>query len=236
MIYINHFKKAIFIHIPKNGGTYIGTTLVQCYGFHCYLDKLIKRRPDHDIVCKTNLFPNILTGNKLYDSAFYNRVVGLLIYCKTSDYLNELMNMNKEKWDTYTKFCFIRNPYSRVISGWKHMKISLGLSETLDEYISDTNVTDIEYGHVFMTQKKQIEDENGRCGVDIIGRFEHLEEDFQKILKSIGFNKIIHKNIKKNVSNESSCNKFVYEIKTIEKINKLFKDDFDSFHYIKISV
>jgi hypothetical protein len=116
------------------------------------------------------------------------------------------------------------------------MKISLGLSETLDEYISDTNVTDIEYGHVFMTQKKQIEDENGRCGVDIIGRFEHLEEDFQKILKSIGFNKIIHKNIKKNVSNESSCNKFVYEIKTIEKINKLFKDDFDSFHYIKISV
>ena len=60
MIYINHSKKAIFIHIPKNGGTYIGTTLVQYYGFNCYLDKLIKRRPDHDIICNTNYFPNSL--------------------------------------------------------------------------------------------------------------------------------------------------------------------------------
>jgi hypothetical protein len=236
MIYINHSKKAIFIHIPKNGGTYIGTTLVQYYGFNSYLDKLVKRRPDHDIICNTNDFPKILTGNVLYDNAFYNKVVGLLIYCKTSDYLNKSMNMDKEKWKTYTKFCFVRNPYSRVLSGWKHMKISLGLTQTLDEYIRNPNVTDIEYGHVFMSQKKQIEDENGDCGVDIIGRFEHLEEDFQNILKKIGFNRIIHKNIKKNVSNETSSDKFLYETKTIEKLNELFEDDFESFHYIKISV
>ena len=236
MIYINHSKKAIFIHIPKNGGTYIGTTLVKYYGFKCYLDKLIKRRPDHDKICNTNNYPKILKGNKLYDNAFYNRELGLLIYCKTSDYLNEVMNMNKEKWETYTKFCFVRNPYSRVLSGWTHMKISLELTEAFDEYLSDTNVTDIEYGHVFMTQKKQIEDDNGACGVDIIGRFEYLEEDFQKILLKIGFNKIIHENVKQNVSNEISTNKFVYETKTVEKINALFKEDFDSFHYIKINI
>jgi hypothetical protein len=87
-----------------------------------------------------------------------------------------------------------------------------------------------------MSQKKQIEDENGDCVVDIIGRFEHLEEDFQNILKKIGFNRIIHKNIKKNVSNEASSDKFVYEKKTVEKINELFEDDFESFHYLKISV
>ena len=116
------------------------------------------------------------------------------------------------------------------------MKISLELTEVFDEYLSDTNVTDIEYGHVFMTQKKQIEDDNGACGVDIIGRFEYLEEDFQKILLKIGFNKIIHENVKQNVSNEISTNKFVYETKTVEKINALFKEDFDSFHYIKINI
>ena len=60
MCSVNHDLKAIFIHIPKNGGTYIGTTLVQYYGFNCYLDKLIKRRPDHDIICNTNYFPNSL--------------------------------------------------------------------------------------------------------------------------------------------------------------------------------
>ena len=87
-----------------------------------------------------------------------------------------------------------------------------------------------------MNQKKQIENENVDCGVDIIGRFEHLEEDFQNILKKIGFNRIIHKSIKKNVSNEIASEKFLYETKTIEKINELFEDDFESFHYIKISV
>jgi hypothetical protein len=87
-----------------------------------------------------------------------------------------------------------------------------------------------------MSQTKQIEDEHGECGVDIIGRFEHLEEDFQKILKKIGFTKIIHKNVKKNVSNDLSSDKFVYEKKTVDKINKLFEDDFKNFHYLKINV
>ena len=43
MIYINHEKKAIFIHIPKTGGSYIGPTLVRYYGFLSYLDLITKK-------------------------------------------------------------------------------------------------------------------------------------------------------------------------------------------------
>lgn len=235
MIYINHNKKAVFIHIPKTGGSYIGPTLTKYYGFISYLPILAYRRPDHDTICKTSMLNCVLTGNPLYDNSFFNKIVGILTYCKTSDYLNEKMNMDIDKWNSYTKFCFIRNPYSRAISGWKHFNIIFNREINIFDYLNITDpmnhITDIEYGHIFMSQKKQIEDENGLCGVDIIGRFEHLEEDFRWILNKIGFQQFIHPIVKVNVSNTEEDDNVRLEVQTIRKINELFSDDFDSFHY-----
>ena len=240
MIYINHNIKAIFIHIPKTGGTYIGPTLEEYYGFTSYLSLIAHRRPDHNIVCKTQYLHKILTGNKIYDNSFFNKIIGLLLYCKTSNYLTKEMNMNEDKWKTYTKFCFIRNPYSRALSGWKHFNTIFNLNINFHDYINIPNVmnsvSDIEYGHIFMSQKRQIEDLNGECGVDIIGRFEYLEDDLRCILKSLGFNKIIHPIKKLNVSNESGIEDLILDINTVRKINELFEDDFEMFHYQKLGI
>ena len=237
MIYINHEKKAIYIHIPKTGGSYIGSTLVKYYGFTSYLSLIANRRPDHDIVCKTAFFKKVLTGNKTYDNAFFNKFLGLLLYCKTSDYFNQYMNMNSHKWQTYTKFCFIRNPYERALSGWKHFNIILNKNSAFNDYLNDKyGVSDIEFGHIFMSQRTQIMDYNGTCGVDIIGKFENLEEDFIIILNKIGFTKIVHIPKKENVSNTEGAENMVLERKTIQKLNDLFADDLELFHYKKLVV
>ena len=236
MIYINHQKKAIFIHIPKTGGTYIGPTLVKYYGFTSYLHIISKRRPDHDAICKTRYFKMILTGNPTYDNSFFNKLVGLLVYFKTSDYFNDIMNMTEEKWNTYTKFCFIRNPYDRALSGWKHIDTIFNLKSVFSNYLSQNkyNITDIEYGHIFMSQKTQIQDVDGTCGVDLIGRFENLENDFICILHKIGFEKILHTPKKENVSNKTGSENYVFEKISIKIMNEIFADDLEMFHYKKI--
>ena len=68
MIYINHDKKAIFIHIPKTGGTYIGPTLVKYYGFISYLDLTdgnLRFSPtwDYKIDYSSNLLKSFETNN-----------------------------------------------------------------------------------------------------------------------------------------------------------------------------
>lgn len=235
MIYINHELKAVFIHIPKNGGSYVGSTLEKYYHFTNYLPLLMKRRPDHHIICKTSLDSRISkTGNYIYDNSFFNRTVGLLVYCKTSKYLSEKMNMNEEKWNTYTKFTFIRNPYSRILSGWKHFNTVFNRNISLNEYLQTENVnklSNIEYGHTIMTQKKQIENIDASCGVDIIGRFEHLEEDLRHILNYLGIQTIKHPIEHINVSNTETYDNIVFESTAIQFINYWFREDFNTFHY-----
>jgi len=235
MLFINHEKKAIYIHIPKTAGTYIGKMLMKYYGFTSYLKLLLKRRPDHDIVCQTYRFKNVPTKTGKSNNTHYNKLMGLLVYCKTSDYINKICNMDANKWQTYTKFCFIRNPYDRVQSGVKYLTKTVKNELSVDDYIrlDPLDVSDIEYGHVFMTQKTQIQDIDGKCGVDVIGRFENLEEDFRRILNLIGFTKIVHVPQKFNITSEGVTTELKFKESTLKLINQLFAEDFDAFHYKK---
>jgi hypothetical protein len=230
MLYINHKRKAIFIHIPKTAGSYIADVLVKYYGFTNYLNLLVNKRPDHDEICKTNDYPIILTGNSTYDNSFFNKYIGILKYCQTSDYINQMCNMNAEKWETYFKFCFIRHPYSRMISAWKHIKQIFPNILPFDEYIRQNkyNVSNIEYGHIFMSQTMHMMNSSGKCGMNMFGRFEHLEEDLEIILNNIGIRRIIHN--KKKINSSGNFNLKI-DGKILKIMNYLFADDLKNFHY-----
>jgi len=218
MCSVNHDLKAIFIHVHKTGGTYISYMLHKYYGFKNYY----LRRPDHDTFCFNN------KKNKKYIN-YENRVHGVLMYYKTSPFINKKMNMNHIKWKSYYKFCFIRNPYDKIISAWNHIN---RYNIPFSNYLNLINIcNDVEYMHMFMPQVRNIIDEKGKININFIGKFENLENDFQTILKICGIINFIHDVSKSMNKREHLKFNEYYDQITLDKVNNLLKEDFKNLDY-----
>lgn len=220
MCSINHDKKALFIHIPKNGGSYIAEILSKHYGFKNYY----LQRPDHSTFCFGKDSSVLLHENKIH---------GTLVYYKSSPHINQIMNMNEDKWNNYYIFTFIRNPYDRIISGWNYInKYNLSFKNYLNSYLENNlEINAYDYWHVFMTQTRHIINTNGKIRCDYIAKFENLEHELKIILNHLDFKDIFHVPYKKN-SKEHEKYDLYYDEKTYEEVKILMKEDFDNFEKI----
>ena len=217
MCSVNHDLKALYIHIHKTGGTTIAMNLKKHYGFKTYY----LRRPDHEKFCFDK-------KKKKYIN-YENRVHGIINYYKTSTYINKRMNMTKEKWDNYYKFCFIRDPYDRIVSAWNHVnRFNIPFKNFLN--LKDT-CNDVEYMHMFMPQYRSMINEKAKKYIDYVGYFENFDNDFEKILNNIGIVNILHnKHNKLNVRNHKKFYSY-YDQETLDKVNILMNEDFKNLDY-----
>jgi hypothetical protein len=99
-------------------------------------------------------------------------------------------------WESHEKFCFVRNPYHRFISGFKYLgkdanMATMNFATFLDENAPHTTRQML---HTFALQKSFITNKEGKCLVDHTLRLDHLETDFRWMLKRIGFTEeeIVH--------------------------------------------
>jgi len=143
------------------------------------------------------------------------------------------MNMTPEKWDKYYKFCFIRNPYDKIISAWNHIN---RFNIPFKNYLKLINTcNDVEYIHMFLPQVRNIINEKGKIDINYIGKFENLENDLTEILKIIGIKNIIHDvNKKMNKRDHMEFYKY-YDQESLNIVNTLLKEDFAYLDYDKIS-
>ena len=218
MCSINHNLKAIFIHIPKNGGSYIAEILSKYYGFTNYY---LQRR-DHKFFC---------LGKDYSVDKHENKIHGTLIYYKTSFYLNKIMNMNQQKWNSYFIFSFIRNPYDRIISGWNYCN---NKNIDFEKYLLLKDINSYDYWHVFMSQWRHLVDINGKINIQFIGKFENIENDLKYVLNQIGYTKIIHIPFKKNSKKHDDYKIYYKNNDILINVNKIMETDFNNFNYEKV--
>lgn len=223
MCSINHDLKAVYVHIHKTGGTAISMILNKHYGFKNYY----LHRPDHHTFCFQKTFKKYIN--------YENRFHGVITYYKTSSHLNRKMNMTPHKWNTYFKFCFIRNPYDKIVSAWNHVN---RFQIPFKNYLAlEKTVNDVEYMHMFMPQYRSMINEKAKEYIDYIGKFENLEDDFLIILKKLGITNFTHDLSKKvNARDHNPFYEYYQDQETLDQVNHLLKEDFEHLSYTKFEV
>lgn len=162
--------------------------------------------------------------NKHYDAKFFNDTYGY-------------------KFDKAFKFAFVRDPYTRFASGvLGHAIASSKMDEMMgimsgdeakainkDRFTAFTlkhrdnfdSIIAIRQQHLFVTIDNQIV-------MDFIGRFENLQEDFNKVCKKLGYSDTTLPHMVKGRYNDYE---YFYTPETKEIVSDYYKKDFELFNY-----
>ena len=122
----------------------------------------------------------------------------------------------------YFKASFVRNPYSLVVSAWDG---KMSFQDFVTKVLPIGKVFMKEY---FWTQHQYLSDDRGNILVDFIGRYEHLEKEWEKFCYLTRLPKLKLTNL--NTSDKGDYRQY-YNEQTYRIVNKIFKNDFNFFKY-----
>jgi chondroitin 4-sulfotransferase 11 len=149
------------------------------------------------------------------------------------------VDISQGTWTNAFKFSFVRNPYDRVLSGWKN-KIEKQQEKTFKEFVCKNLIKyDVDNNrfhnlykpipHHFsslLNPKYSVKDMN------FIGRFENLQQDFDIICDKIGIPK--QKLPHKNKTQHKHYTEY-YDDETREIVAQKYARDIEYFGYKFIS-
>ena len=131
--------------------------------------------------------------------------------------------VGKNKWNDYFKFSFVRNPWDKIVSQYHFNRHNWGLKNaTFKEYIqawqNGKRISAYPPFNLYYINEK----------IDFVGRFENLQEDFDKICGKIGIErqKLPHKKKTKHKHYTE-----YYDEETKQIVAKKFAEDIDYFGY-----
>jgi hypothetical protein len=152
----------------------------------------------------------------------------------------------QKRWLDYTWFSFVRNPFDIVVSAWMRKRKEVyaepdermlmryrnaGIELPIPD-LSLSKFLDIELGnnqflHCRRTQCEYLFKDAPR-GLDFIGRFENLSEDWEELCKLL---KIKAPLPHRNKSNRDNGYRQYYDEQSRQRVQEFFQEDLETFGY-----
>lgn len=159
---ISHLHKTIFVHVPKVAGQSIEHMFLQELGL------------DWDQRA------SLLLRKKLMNEEGPERLAHL-----TAKEYTSLGYIEPQKFNTYFKFSFVRNPYKRVLSFYNFLGYSRVISlKTFIEKVIPKKIEERDF--FFLSQYEYLYDDNGTLLVDYVGKLESIKTDIKSVILRTG--------------------------------------------------
>lgn len=148
-----------------------------------------------------------------------------------------IKRIGQEPWESAFKFTFVRNPWDRIVSLYKY-RLKKNKTQLATRNLSFEQWVDLTIGaqqdtfyydnpKSFQPQVDWLKDQQGAICIDVIGRFEHINSDFDKISKELGLNaQLPHLNASSRVPYPS-----FYNSQSRETVARWYHEDIQAFNY-----
>ena len=203
---VSYHKKFLFVHIFKTAGT----SITDSFARFCY-------RPGSS---RPSNWMAFLSTNwkKIHRVPIKKHATALQIQAA----------MDREIFDSFFKFSFVRNPWYWQVSLYHYI-----LDRPKNPGHEETKKMGSFRNFVFsreklsFTQTSCLVDESGNLLVDFVGKFENLDQDFHSICRKVGISACLpHINKSKRTDYQD-----YYDAETRDLTARLYAEDIERFGY-----
>ncbi|NOR19840.1 MAG: hypothetical protein GQ538_07095 [Xanthomonadales bacterium] len=219
----------IFIHIPKTAGRSVEMFFLKRLG--------LDRENDED---RAQLL--------IADNDDPAKGTEKLSHLSASEYV-QCGHISQQAFSRFYKFSFVRNPWARLVSEYRYRNfLSHKSFKDFVMHKLPPPGRDDKYRHI-MPQTEMLYDNDGNLLVDFVGRFEQLQEDFDKVCQHLGFedSALSHVNssdkksreLRRKIRNlfyrndESKLRNYTefYDAECREIVTDMYREDIENFGY-----